>query len=181
MMSDKGSPVYIRFFEPADAEALLALHVRNRDFFQTYMSIRDESFFTLEAQSDIIRQWSDERNQDHRYAFGIFLAETDELIGQISLFNVIRGPVQKGTMGYCLDQGHNGKGYASEAVRLIVNFAFKEAGLHRIEAGVMPRNGGSMRVLEKAGFRPEGLARKNVKINGVWEDHQMFSLLDEDV
>lgn len=180
-MSDKNSPVYIRFFEPADAEALLALHVRNRDFFQTYNPARDEAFYTLETQLANIGNGKDERSQDKRYPFGIFLRETDELVGEISLFEVKRGPLQKCMLGYSLDQAHNGKGYASEAVRQVVKFAFKEAGLHRIEAGAMPRNKGSLRVLEKAGFRPEGLARKNVKINGVWEDHQMFSILDEDV
>lgn len=68
----------------------------------------------------------------------------------------------------------------TEAVKLIVDFAFHELKLHRIEAGVMPRNLGSMRVLEKAGFHKEGIARKNVKINGVWEDHQVLAILNPD-
>ncbi len=60
-----------------------------------------------------------------------------------------------------------------EAVRLMVDYAFTELKLHRIEAGVMPRNLGSIRVLEKAGFHREGIARSNVLINGKWEDHQV--------
>ncbi len=180
-MNDKNSNIYIRAYEPSDAEALLALHLYNREFFQLYNPARDESFFTLETQLAGIDKGNDARSEDKRYPFGIFLKETSELIGEISLFEVIRGPLQKCMLGYSLDQRHNGKGYMSEAVRQVVEFAFNEVGLHRIEAGVMPRNKGSIRVLEKAGFRSEGLARKNVKINGVWEDHQMFSLLDEDV
>ncbi|SCW44280.1 ribosomal-protein-alanine N-acetyltransferase [Paenibacillus tianmuensis] len=180
-MNDKNSTIYIRAYEPSDAEALLALHLNNREFFQTYNPARDEAFYTLETQLANIGNGKDEWNQDKRYPFGIFLKETGELIGDISLFEVKRGPLQKCMLGYSLDQRHNGKGYMSEAVRLVVEFAFKEAGLHRIEAGASPRNAGSLRVLEKAGFRSEGLARKNVKINGIWEDHQMYSLLDEDV
>ncbi len=68
----------------------------------------------------------------------------------------------------------------TETVRLVVDYAFHELKLHRIEAGVMPRNLGSMRVLEKAGFHKEGIARKNVKINGVWEDHQVLAILNPD-
>ncbi|MNR24376.1 putative ribosomal N-acetyltransferase YdaF [compost metagenome] len=79
-----------------------------------------------------------------------------------------------------MDQAHNGKGYMTEAIQLILNFAFTEAGLQRVEAGVMPRNLGSIRVLEKAGFQREGLARKLLEINGVREDHVMFAMLVED-
>jgi ribosomal-protein-alanine N-acetyltransferase len=63
-------------------------------------------------------------------------------------------------------------------VRLIVDYAFEVLKLHRIEAGVMPHNIGSIRVLEKAGFHKEGLSKKNVKINGRWEDHLHFAIVN---
>lgn len=81
--------------------------------------------------------------------------------------------------GYYLDLQHNGKGYMTEAVKLIVRFAFEDINLHRIEAGVMPHNIGSISVLEKAGFHKEGIAQKNVKINGKWEDHQVLAIVNE--
>jgi ribosomal-protein-alanine N-acetyltransferase len=68
----------------------------------------------------------------------------------------------------------------TEAVRLVVRFAFEQLKLHRLEAGVMPHNLGSIRVLEKAGFHKEGIAKKNVKINGRWEDHQILAIINED-
>jgi Acetyltransferases, including N-acetylases of ribosomal proteins len=67
-------------------------------------------------------------------------------------------------ISYYLDSLHNGKGYMTEAAKLAVRFAFSELNLHRIEAGVMPHNIGSMRVLEKVGFHKEGIARKNVNL-----------------
>jgi [ribosomal protein S5]-alanine N-acetyltransferase len=67
----------------------------------------------------------------------------------------------------------------SEAVRLIVTYAFEELKLHRIEAGVMPHNAGSIKVLLKAGFHKEGIARKNVKIDGTWQDHQVLAIINE--
>jgi [ribosomal protein S5]-alanine N-acetyltransferase len=63
-------------------------------------------------------------------------------------------------------------------VRLVVGYAFEVLKLHRIEAGVMPHNIGSIRVLEKTGFHKEGLSKKNVKINGKWEDHLHFAIVN---
>ncbi|MFL6517591.1 MAG: GNAT family N-acetyltransferase, partial [Bacillus sp. (in: firmicutes)] len=101
-----------------------------------------------------------------------------QLIGDIDLTGVLRGAVQSCYIGYSLDQEQNGKGFMTEAVKLVIEYAFKHLHLHRIVAGVMPRNIGSIRVLEKAGFEKEGIARKNVKINGKWEDHVTFSILN---
>ncbi len=72
----------------------------------------------------------------------------------------------------------NSKDYTTETVKLIVDYAFNELNLHRIEAGVMPHNIASIRVLEKAGFHKEGIALKNVKINGKWEDHQVLAIIN---
>ena len=108
----------------------------------------------------------------------IFTINGDVLIGTIGLYQVIRGPRQSALLGYSLDQEHNGKGYMTQAANLVVNYAFDILKLHRIEAGVMPHNIGSIRVLEKAGFHKEGVARKSVEINGRWEDHQMLAILN---
>lgn len=97
------------------------------------------------------------------------------------LSEVVRGNLQSGWIGYFLDQTYNGKGYMSEAVKVIVQHAFSELGLHRIEAGVMPHNIGSIKVLLKAGFTKEGIARKNVKIDGVWQDHITLAIIEEDL
>ena len=70
-----------------------------------------------------------------------------------------------------LDQALLNRGYMTEAVSLLTDYAFSGLGLHRIEANVMPRNARSLRVLEKCGFHPEGLAQRYLQINGVWEDH----------
>lgn len=81
-------------------------------------------------------------------------------------------------LGYYLDREHNGHGYTTEAVRLAVKYTFQVLGFHRIEAGVMPHNTGSIRILQKAGFHSEGLNKKNVLINGRWEDHLHFAIVN---
>lgn len=117
------------------------------------------------------------RDADQAHVFGIFLRT--ELVGWISLSQLFRRAFQNAILGYAVDEAHNGKGYATQAVRGVVRIAFEELGLHRVQAGVMPRNIASIRVLEKAGFRYEGLARNYLQINGVWEDHNIYALTTE--
>ncbi|MEC2109980.1 GNAT family protein [Bacillus stercoris] len=176
----KGKTIYVRPLEGKDAEENLRLQSENRDFFEQFSMIRADDYYTVEGQRKRITAYQQRLEKDEEYHFGIFTASDDRLIGTVSLFQIIRGALQTAFIGYFLDKAHNGKGIMTEAVRLVVDYAFRELKLHRIEAGVMPRNLGSMRVLEKAGFHKEGIARKNVKINGVWEDHQVLAILNPD-
>ncbi|MEB8723247.1 GNAT family protein, partial [Bacillus cereus] len=80
--------------------------------------------------------------------------------------------------GFTLDKEHNAKGYATEALQLVVDFAFRELKLHRIEAGAMLDNIASIRVLEKVGFKKEGIAKENIRINGKWTDHQILAIIN---
>lgn len=173
----KSESIYIRPFITSDAAALFELQLANRDFFQKFSMERDDNFYTLEAQLERIPQYQELSQNDQSYNFGIFTYD-DTLIGTINLFHVMRGSLQSAFIGYFLDKNHNGKGYTTEAAKLIVDYGFNELDLHRIEAGVMPHNIGSIRVLEKAGFHKEGIAVKNVKINGKWEDHQVLAIIN---
>jgi [ribosomal protein S5]-alanine N-acetyltransferase len=194
----RGDRIVLRFLTANDAESLLALHERNREFFRQFITTRPPDFHTLAAQQGEIERNLKGGEEGSRYSFGVFLAEsgsdpatgsgtgrgqlrdTGELIGVVALTEVLRGPIQSCYIGYYLDKEHNGRGYATEAVRLAVAFAFDELKLHRLEAGVMPHNHASLRVLQKCGFRREGVARKSVEIDGVWQDHQMLAILAED-
>ncbi|KZE69270.1 alanine acetyltransferase [Fictibacillus phosphorivorans] len=170
--------IYIRLLTVDDAEAMVNLQLENREFFSQFAMERNDDFYTLENQQKRLQMLVENAKQDLDYYFGIFTTGDDELIGTVNLFAVMRGSIQSAWLGYFLDEKHNGKGYTTEAVRLIVKYAFDELKLHRVEAGVMPHNIGSIRVLEKAGFEKEGLARKNVKINGKWEDHQQMAIVN---
>ncbi len=77
-----------------------------------------------------------------------------------------------------MDKEHNAKGYTTEALQLVVDFAFRELKLHRIEAGAMLDNLASIRVLEKVGFKKEGIAKENIRINGKWTDHQIVAIIN---
>jgi len=174
----KGNNVYIRPLKTEDAAESLNLQLNNRDFFEKFSMSRNTDFYTIEAQTNRIKSYIESMQNDQEYYFGIFKNDDHTLIGTINLFQVLRGSLQSAFIGYFLDKSQNGKGYTTEAVQLIVEYAFNELNLHRIEAGVMPHNIASIRVLEKAGFHIEGLAQKSVKINGKWEDHQMLAILN---
>ena len=86
---------------------------------------------------------------------------------------------ETGTLGYWIAQAHAGRGLATAAVRAMVDFAFSELRLHRVEAACLPANQASRRVLEKAGFEAEGRARAYLKINGAWADHLLFGRVND--
>ncbi|MFZ3577490.1 GNAT family N-acetyltransferase [Virgibacillus sp. DJP39] len=176
----KGNQIYLKPLDSSHAEALLDMEVRNRDFFEQYTITRENDFYTMETQLERLQEKKVAQEEDKGYHFGIFLSESSELIGEIGLFRIERGPAECGMVGYSLDKKHNGNGYMTEAIRLIVDYAFTSLKLHRIEAGAMPRNSGSIKVLEKSGFHKEGIARSNVNINGNWEDHQMLAIINPD-
>jgi [ribosomal protein S5]-alanine N-acetyltransferase len=102
------------------------------------------------------------------------------VIGRIALGGVLRGAFQNAYLGYWIDQQHQGRGFATEAVRATTTFAFSAAQLHRIQAAVMPHNSRSIRVLEKAGYRREGVAERYLYIAGRWEDHVLYAMTAEE-
>lgn len=172
--------VNIRFFTAEDAEELLDMQLRNRDIFENISVGRNESYYTLKGQTELIARYTQAKEHRQRYSFGIFLNETAELIGDISLVEVIMDSTKKWILGYVMDGSHHGKGYMTEAIGLVLEYAFEEAGIRRIEAGAKPENAGSIRVLEMAGFqRVEAEAHHKVLINGKAEDHIMFYLENE--
>jgi ribosomal-protein-alanine N-acetyltransferase len=127
-----------------------------------------------------IRHYQREAREDLGYAFLLFAEGTGTLLGGLTLSNVRRGVTQSATLGYWLGRSHLKRGYMTEAVAAIIPFAFDDLHLHRIEAAAMPSNVSSIRVLERNGFRREGLARRYLKINGVWQDHVLHALVADD-
>ncbi|MEC1748900.1 GNAT family N-acetyltransferase [Bacillus mojavensis] len=176
----KGHTIYIRPLETEDAEENLRLQSENREFFEQFSMIRADDYYTIEGQRKRIEQYQQRLENDQEYHFGIFTNTDHTLIGTVSLFQMIRGALQCAFIGYFLDKAHNGKGLMTEAVRLVVDYAFHELKFIALKPVSCLAILGSMRVLEKAGFHKEGIARKNVRINGKWEDHQVLAILNPD-
>jgi len=151
--------------------------LRDRSFLDQWEPTRADRFYMLEThQRRLEALQGDESFAD----FGIFLTAGDKLVGRIQLSGISRGPFENAYLGYFVSERHNGRGYATEAVRQVVDAAFGVLGLHRVQAAVIPRNVASIRVLEKAGFREEGLALRYLQIAGVWEDHKLYAVTAEE-
>jgi len=114
------------------------------------------------------------------YAFFLHRVHDNTLIGGITLSHIRRGVSQSCSIGYWVGAPHARQGYMTKAIRPVISFVFDTLRLHRLEAACLPENHVSVRLLKRAGFREEGLARGYLKINGVWRDHLLFALLDED-
>ena len=119
-----------------------------------------------------------ERQLGTGFGFGIFVE--GQLVGEINISSVQRGPFQSAYVGYWIDERHAGRGYMPEALVVVCRYAFEELGLHRLQIAIIPRNAPSNRVVEKLGIRHEGTALRYLEINGVWEDHHRYAITAEE-
>ena len=119
-----------------------------------------------------------ERQASRGFGFGVFL--DGQLIGEMNMSSISRHPFHSCYVGYWIDQRHAGQSYASEALAAVLRFAFDECQLFRVQIAIVPTNQASLRVMEKLRINREGIARKFLEINGVWEDHCCFAMTVED-
>lgn len=177
----KSKRLTLRVLEEKDAGKIAAYYERNKTFLEPWEHKKPKGFFMVDNHRLTLRLEEEGFLRGEMVRFWIFLNEggDDTPIGSIALTNIIRGVFKSCFLGYKLDCGHEGQGYMTEAIGMAVKIAFNELKLHRIEANIMPRNIKSLRTVEKNGFINEGLARKYLKINGVWEDHYHMVLLNE--
>lgn len=174
----RGRLVSLRLLGPQDAPDLQALHERNARLFGAVMPDAGARPATEAEWRLALHTARTLAAEDRRYYLGIF--RQGRLVGDAGLFNVVRQGVDSATLGYNVDAACSGRGYATDAVGLALELAFGRLGLHRVEAAVLPRNRASLRVLEKNGFRREGLLRGYLRIRGVWEDHLLMALTAEE-
>lgn len=104
-----------------------------------------------------------------------------EIVGQVTVSSITRGSFASATIGYWVSAHVAGRGIMPTAVAMAADFCWFEYGLHRIEINIRPENAPSLRVVEKLGFRDEGLRRRYLHIEGDWRDHRSFALTAEEV
>lgn len=164
-----------------DAAGMAEVMVRNRGYMAVSEPPRAEGFYTEHGQRERIEGLLAERDGGRVVPY--VLVETGgsgAILGNITLNNVVRGPLCSASVGYWIDQARTGRGLASAALAAVIRVARDEIGLHRLAAGTLLDNLASQRVLAKAGFEEYGLARRYLYVNGAWRDHRLFQLLLHD-
>lgn len=105
----------------------------------------------------------------------------DVLVGQVTIGGITWGSLCSAHVGYWVDQRVAGRGVMPTAVALAADHCFRVVGLHRLEVNIRPENAASLRVVEKLGFREEGIRLGFLHIAGAWRDHRSFALTAEEV
>ena len=159
-----------------DAEALAVTLQENRAFLTPWEPARDDDYFSVESQRAALVRALDAYARESMLP--LVIIDSGQLVGRITINGITRGAFQSASIGYWVSQTHNGRGLATAAVADVITIAFKELGLHRLQAETLLHNTPSQRVLTSNGYRPFGIAPSYLKIAGEWQDHILFHLFN---
>ena len=173
-----GDGLYLRPAIAADYAAWARLREQSRAFLAPWEPTWLSDDLTRAAFRRRLRRQAEDIAADESFAFLIFDATSDELLGGLTLGGIRRGVAQAATLGYWMGAPHAGKGRMTRAVAAAVHFGFDTLRLHRIEAACIPDNASSIALLERNGFQREGFARAYLKIADAWRDHVLLALLE---
>ncbi len=170
--------VSIRLVRQRDARVLQHELLSNRAWLRPWEATSPDGPVSFDMRVGVRRLL-----QQYRDGSGVpFVMEDDgELAGQLNVWGIARGSLASATIGYWVSERFAGRGITTTSVALATDVCFDELRLHRMEICIRPENHASLRVVEKLGFRYEGLRRRFIHINGDWRDHYAFALTREDV
>jgi ribosomal-protein-alanine N-acetyltransferase len=177
-----GQRITMRPLAASDFRAWSEVRARNSAWLTVWEPLRQPTLPDPTTDRSAFTSRCVQRDRDRvngvAYQFGLFIDQ--HVAGEVNLNNVIRGAMQSGTIGYWIDEHHAGQAYVAEGVALLMQFAFEQLSLHRVEICIVPRNTNSRRVMEKLDIRDEGIALRYLEINGLWEDHIRYAMTIEE-
>jgi len=177
-----GRRVVLRPLVPQDFNAWSEVRRRNGEWLTQWEPMRLPHHPDPETNREVFAARCGSRDRERlagsQYAFGIFV--DGAFAGELNLNNIVRGAMQSATIGYWIDRARAGRSLMSESIVVLMQFAFEELNLHRLEICIIPRNSNSRRVVEKLDLREEGIAQRFLEINGAWEDHVRFGFTIEE-
>jgi [ribosomal protein S5]-alanine N-acetyltransferase len=162
--------VYLRPVNRRDRAEFLALMQQSRDLHEPWIQppLSSLSFHNYLART---------QREDHE---GLLICQRsdDAIVGVININNIIRGSFLSASLGYYVGEPFAGRGYMREGLQLVLRYAFRDLGLHRLEANIQPDNGPSIALVKSCGFVCEGLSPRFLFIDGQWRDHERWSACD---
>ncbi len=169
-MNELEPRVHIRRVESRDKREILALN-------QASISLHSP-WITTPLTSHSFRSYFRRTLRDDHEGIVCCLKETNKIVGIFNLNGIVRGSFQSTTIGYYSSAQYTGLGYMTEGLQQVLNFAFNQLGLHRVEANIQPSNDSSRKLVQRCGFVLEGFSPKLLFISGRWRDHERWVALD---
>jgi [ribosomal protein S5]-alanine N-acetyltransferase len=181
-----GSPIegpgtFLRAPRDGDWGDWAALRATSRAFLVPWEPTWPADSLSRAAFRRRIRVIGAEWREDSGYTYFIFRRSGPALVGGVTLSNMRRGVAQTASLGYWVGAPFARQGLMTEALSVLLPYAFERLGLHRIEAACLPQNAASRGLLAKVGFIEEGYARGYLRINGEWRDHVLYGLLQAEL
>jgi [ribosomal protein S5]-alanine N-acetyltransferase len=178
----RGGVVELRPVRLRDASHWSAIRTRDEHYLAPWEPTMPGGWAQRHATGEWPARWLQLRAIGRRGAALPFAVTLDgRFVGHVMVGNVVREPLLSAYVGYWVDSSVAGGGVITAAVALVVDHCFGRVGLHRLEATVRPENAASLRVLEKLGFRKEGLFERYLDVDGAWRDHLVYALTAEEV
>ncbi|TKW67402.1 MAG: GNAT family N-acetyltransferase [Paracoccus denitrificans] len=170
----------LRLPQHSDFNAWTDLRRESRDFLTPWEPSWSADHLSRKAFTNRV-YWA-QRASRNNSAIPLFMERNVDgaLLGAITIDNIRRGPAQMATIGYWIGAPHARQGYMTEAIGAVVRHAFTTLDMSRIEAACLPDNAASRGVLERAGFKYEGVAQSYLQINGRWRTHVLYANLRHD-
>lgn len=167
-----GERVFLRAPSERDAAEFMALSRASARFHRGLVS--------PPTQSQQFADYLERCRRADSASFLICRTEDGAIAGAINLSQIFRSRFQNAYLGYYIGAPYAGRAYMTEALRLMLRYAFDELKLHRLEANIQPQNHASIALVKRAGFSREGFSRRYLKICGRWRDHERWAIIAED-
>ncbi|WP_392900596.1 GNAT family N-acetyltransferase [Streptomyces sp. LN699] len=168
----QGPRVAIRHVGSQDYAELTGLAQESAEMLRRWLGAREN---TVEAFESYLERFE----QPTHEGFVICLRSTGKIVGGVNINNIIRGTLQSGTLGYTAYASTIGYGYMTEGLELVIQLAFDQLELHRLEANIQPDNTSSLNLVKRLGFQREGYSAAFQFINGEWRDHERWAVTAE--
>jgi len=163
-----------------DASAWREVRTRNARWLRPWeATLPIAEHYAPTTYASLVRRLRSEAREGRSLPFALVV--DGAFAGQVTVGGISRGSLLCAYVGYWIDERVAGRGIMPTAVALVTDHCFREVGLHRVEINIRPENAASLRVVEKLGFRPEGLRERYLHIDGGWRDHLTFALCAEEV
>jgi len=167
-----GSTVYLRLPTAEDVDEFIHLNRASLRFYRGLAS----PILTHEQFANYLSRCQ----RDDYEGLLVCQKNDDAIVGSINLSQIFRGGFQSAYLGYQVGAPFAGQGYMTEALQLVLRYAFNKMKLHRLEANIQPNNAASIALVKRAGFTKEGYSQRYLKICGRWRDHERWAILAED-